>query len=88
MRVARSNRLFCQFDSFSVQADRKERMQREIAAYNADRLLNTNVDDLVQYFVAKFAVEVPVLLETEMSVLIIKNRRETYQVIPDAWLIT
>jgi hypothetical protein len=65
--MARSNRLFGPLDSFSVQGDRKERLQREIAAYNADKLLNTNVDDLVKYFAEKFAVEVPILLEEELS---------------------
>jgi hypothetical protein len=54
--------LFSQNDTFSVQQNRRQQMQAEIASFNPNRLLNTNVDDLVTYFFEKYRVEVPDLL--------------------------
>jgi hypothetical protein len=43
-------------------------MQSDIAGMDANRLLNTNVDDLVGYFSEKYGIEVPELLEDKMVV--------------------
>lgn len=43
-------------------------MQSEIAGIDANRLLNTNVDELVGYLSEKYGIEVPELIEGEMVV--------------------
>ena len=60
--------LFRGVDSFSVQRQQTERMQSEVAGMDANRLLNTNVDDLIGYFAEKYGIEVPELIEGEMVV--------------------
>jgi hypothetical protein len=60
--------LFRGVDSFSVQRRQTESMQSEIAGMDANRLLNTDVDDLVCYFAEKYGIEVPELIEGEMVV--------------------
>jgi hypothetical protein len=60
--------LFRGVDSFAVQRQQAERMQSEIAGMDANRLLNTNADDLVGYFAKKYGIEVPELIEGEMVV--------------------
>jgi hypothetical protein len=59
--------LFNQFDALAVQQSQRERLQQEIASYDSARLLNTNVDDLVSYFVEKYRFEIPTLREAEIS---------------------
>ena len=63
-----NNYLFRGIDSFSVQQQQTESMRSEIASMDANRLLNTNVDDLVGYLSNKYGIEVPELLEDEMLV--------------------
>ncbi len=53
-------------DAFTVQQSRRQQMRAEIASMDANRILNSNVDDLVTYFARKFEVEVPELLEDGM----------------------
>ena len=65
--MARGDYLFMEADAFSVQDSQRKGMQAEIAAMDGARLLNTNVDDLVSYFAEKFGIEVPTLLEDDMS---------------------
>lgn len=65
--MARGDYLFMQVDSFSVQEHRCLGMQSEVASMDGNRLLNTNVDDLVAYFAEKYGIEVPELLEDQMS---------------------
>ena len=60
--------LFRGVDSFSVQRQQTESMKSEIAGMDANRLLNTNVDDLVGYLAEKYEIEVPELIEGEMVV--------------------
>lgn len=60
--------LFSQIDTFSVQQNRRQQMLAEVAGLDPNRLLNTNVDDLVSYFTEKYRVEVPDLLEDEVFV--------------------
>ncbi len=43
-------------------------MQSEIAGMDANRLLNTNADDLVSYFAKKYGIEMPELIDGEMVV--------------------
>jgi hypothetical protein len=40
--------LFSQVDTFSIQQNRRQQMQAEIASFDPNRLLNTNIDDLEQ----------------------------------------
>jgi hypothetical protein len=60
--------LFRGVDAFSVQRQQTERMTSEIASMDANRLLNTNVDDFVGYLAEKYGIEVPELIEAEMVV--------------------
>jgi len=66
--MARGDYLFVETDSFAVQEGQRKGMQSEIGSMEGNRLLNTNVDDLVTYFSEKFAIDVPDLLEDKMSV--------------------
>jgi hypothetical protein len=66
--MARGNHLFCDVDYFRLQDAQRRAMQAELASMDGNRLLNTNGDDLVAYFVGKFGIEVPQLLEDKMSV--------------------
>jgi hypothetical protein len=60
--------LFVEADSFSVQDHQRKAVEAEIADMDGNRLLNTNVDDLVGYVVDKHRVDVPELDEAHMSV--------------------
>src|ERR1700756_2863442 len=62
------NYLFNQIDAYSVQQNLRQQMQAEIANFESNRLLNSNVDDLVKYFSEKNKVLVPELLEEEMVI--------------------
>jgi hypothetical protein len=66
--MVRGNYLFCSADSFAVEEHQRKSMLAEIASMDGDRLLNTNVDDLGAYFGEKFAIDVPQLLEDQMTV--------------------
>ena len=55
--MARGNHLFCDVDSFRLQDAQRRAMQAELASMDGNRLLNTNGDDLVAYFVGKFGIE-------------------------------
>jgi hypothetical protein len=61
------NYLFSQYDAHSVQASQRKQMQGEISSMDGDRLLNTNVDDLVAYFADKYGIEIPELLEESVD---------------------
>jgi hypothetical protein len=63
-----AERLFSSADSFSVIASQQKNLKSDVAGYDANRLLNTNVDDLAAYFVEKYTADVPVLLEDQMTV--------------------
>ena len=53
--------LFCGVDWFSVERAQQQAVDAEIAAYDADKLLNTADDTLVDYFIQKYSLDVPVL---------------------------
>lgn len=62
----RQELLFSKDDWFSVQEHRRKSMLDEIASYDGNKLLNTSLEDLVIYFVGRYEVEVPSLVETEI----------------------
>jgi hypothetical protein len=66
--MARDDLLFCKMDSFTFQQHQLEQIKSEIASIDRDRLLNTNVDDLVSYIVDKFHIDIPELIESGMTV--------------------
>jgi hypothetical protein len=68
--------LFIQRDAFSVEQGQRGQMLAEIANFDANRLLNTNVDDLVKYLEEKYRVAVPELLEDQMAVDPTEARRD------------
>ena len=59
--MARDDYLFSGVDWFSVEEHQKNQLQNDVASYDDNRLLNTSVDDLCDYFAEKYRVNVPVL---------------------------
>jgi len=55
-------------NSFAVQEQQRKEVAAEIAQIDGNRLLNTNVDDLTEYLVGKFRIDVPELDEANMVV--------------------
>lgn len=53
--------LFCNVDWHSVAEHQKGKMTSAIDNYDADQLLNTSTDDLAEYFVTSYRIDVPVL---------------------------
>ena len=64
--MTRDNLLFSAMDAFGVQEHQKREVASAIASIDPNRLLNTNVDDLVGYVVEKYRIDVPVLDEAGM----------------------
>lgn len=60
------NCLFNNVDWFSVQEHQKRGLTDEIAQFDGNRLLNTSVDDLCNYFEKKYRLDVPILRENEI----------------------
>jgi len=71
--------LFSKFDWFSIDQQQRTQLVAEINELDGDRLLNTSVDDLCDYFEKKYRVEVPVLRQDE----IVADQRETQMDIRD-----
>ena len=67
------NYLFNTFDWHSVDQHRRMELAKEIDSINGDRLLNSSVDDLCDYFEKKYKIEVPVLKQED----IVADQRET-----------
>lgn len=61
------NVLFSRYDGFTIQRERIQRIQAEIATLPAERILNTDLDALTDYYVAANHVEVPTLRMDEIS---------------------
>ena len=59
--MARDNLLFAKYDWFSVEENQKNQLKEEVASYDDNRLLNTSVDDLCEYFTDKYSIDVPLL---------------------------
>jgi len=58
--------LFEKADWFSVERTQQEKMRAEIAALDRNRILNSALDDLADYFEGEFALTVPTLNKEEM----------------------
>ncbi|HNP97134.1 MAG TPA: hypothetical protein PKJ63_15950 [Cyclobacteriaceae bacterium] len=67
------NYLFSNVDWFSVDQHQRKELAKEIDSINGDRLLNSSVDDLCDYFEKKYRIEVPVLRPEN----IVAEQRET-----------
>jgi hypothetical protein len=74
--MGRDDLLFFKADSFSVQERQRRAAEAEIADIDGNRLLNTNVDDLVAYIVEKFRIDVPEVDEDNMTVDQQESRRD------------
>ena len=59
--MARDDHLFVRVDWFSVVEHQQAELKKEVASYDGNRLLNTSIDDLCEYFEEKYRVDVPVL---------------------------
>lgn len=59
--------LFTQGDAHAVQQHQLHHLNTEIAEIDSNRLLNTNLDALIDYFVEKYQVDVPELDEAGMQ---------------------
>ena len=73
MRRGRGDYLFCGTDWFSVEESQKRTLLSEIDAIDGNRLLNTSVDDLCDFFEEKFRIDIPELHEDQ----IVADQRET-----------
>lgn len=71
--MTRDNLLFAKYDWFSVEEHQKNQLKEEVNAYDGNRLLNTSVDDLSDYFADKYSIDVPVLQRDA----IVADQRET-----------
>lgn len=60
--------LFCKPSLYDVIQTHERAVLKEISEIEANRLLNTSVDDLCDYLVAKYELSAPVLLEDHVSV--------------------
>src|SRR4029077_2331238 len=58
---------------------RRLAMQADIERYERNRLLNSSVDDLVNYFAAKYAMDAPVLDESKMRAQESESHRDVSQ---------
>ena len=74
MRRGQSDYLFCGTDWFSVAESQRRTLQSEIDSMDGNRLLNTSVDDLCDYFEDKFRIDIPKLDEDQ----IVADQRETH----------
>jgi hypothetical protein len=61
------NYLFSNADWFSVQDRQKKSLIEDVARFDGNRLLNTSVDDLCEYFGNKYRIDVPTLRENEIA---------------------
>ncbi len=71
--MPRDNLLFTKYDWFSVEEHQKNQLKYEVGTYDGNRLLNTSVDDLSDYFANKYSLDVPVLQRDA----IVADQRET-----------
>lgn len=64
----REKYLFSESDLYNVLRSREDEVFREIDGIEGNRLLNTSVEDLCDYFEQKYTFEVPRLLEERITV--------------------
>ena len=67
MSLAEPSLLFSKIDSFAAQRREMELIQEEIQGIGGNRLLNTPIDDLVEYFQQKYRIDVPTLQEDRIE---------------------
>lgn len=65
--MSRADYLFSQYDLRSGLEAERNKMFQEIEGMEKNRLLNTSVSDLVDYFVEKYTIDVPKLLEDQIT---------------------
>ena len=76
--MAREDYLFVRIDWHSVDSQQRQQMVSEIERLDPERLLNTSVEDLAQYFSDQYKVAVPAIDEDNIVVdQREKNRRES-----------
>ena len=64
----KGNILFSEFDLRAVMEDQERMISKEINAIDTNRLLNTSMDDLCDYFEKKYRIDVPRLRDGEITV--------------------
>lgn len=60
--------LFCEGSLHGVLDGHQRKLSNQIDSYDQNKLLNSNVDDLVRYFVAEGRLEVPAIRDADISV--------------------
>src|ERR1035438_6225859 len=65
--------LFNNVNWYSVYDHQKNLLNEEVAKFDGNRILNTSVDDLSEYFEKKYSIRVPELRESE----IVADQQET-----------
>jgi len=78
--MGRDDYLFSSVDWHSVDRHQRDELAREIAALDANRLLNTSVDDLAKYFSDKYQISVP---ELDLENLVVDERETKIDVSQD-----
>ena len=68
MNIQNINRLFSNISWHDVETSRLQQMRTAVENMNGDRLLNTSVDDLVDYFEEQFRIDIPTLHSDEILV--------------------
>lgn len=66
--MASDDHLFSRVDWFSVDMHQKAQLKKEVDSFEGNRLLNTAVDDLSNYFAQKYRIDVPVLQKENIVV--------------------
>ena len=59
--MVRNNSLFSTVDWFTFKQHQLKNLAEEVNDWNEDQLLNTSVEDLCEYFVEKYRIDIPVL---------------------------
>ncbi|MGO9954165.1 MAG: hypothetical protein ACLPN1_18415 [Dissulfurispiraceae bacterium] len=78
--MAREDYLFASTDWHSVDQHQRQQMASEIEHIDPDRLLNSSVDDLTQFFTEKFKITVP---ELDVDNLVVDQREKQIDVSRD-----
>ncbi len=78
--MAREDYLFTGPDWHAVERHQRQQMAREIESVDANRLLNSSVDDLAQFFADKFQITVP---DLDVENLVVDERETQIDVSHD-----
>jgi len=78
--LARGDYLFTGLDWYAVDRHQRQQMVAEIERVDAERLLNTSVDDLAQFFAEKYMITVP---ELDVENLVVDQREKQIDVSHD-----